>query len=310
MKKILLFTLIMLLSTSLFGCTNGKSEPQFKEEPQQTDEIDKKAVAGLVEDFGKKLQAVSLLAPKDIVNKAMQENYGDFVTPTLLAKWQSDPQHAPGRVASSPWLDRIEIQAVEKSPDGAYEVKGEIIEVTSVEKQSGGAAAKRPITLVVKRIDNRWLIDDVKLGAYGETGPIVYDNTQYGFTFSLPESWKGYTIVTGKWEGLALDDPHGQKTVEEGPIISIRHPQWTSQHPRQDIPIMIFTHPQWNALQQEKFHIGAAPIGPRELGRNSSYVFALPARYNYAFPTGFEEVENILNSNSLHPFEVDPSLQK
>ncbi|MDP1086626.1 hypothetical protein Q6245_30140, partial [Klebsiella pneumoniae] len=68
------------------------------------------------------------------------------------------------------------------------------------------------------------------------------------------------------------------------PMISIRHPDWTSQNPRQDIPIMIFTLAQWNMLQQDEFHIGAAPINPSELGRNTSYVFARPARYNYAFP--------------------------
>ena len=61
-------------------------------------------------------------------------------------------------------------------------------------------------------------------------------------------------------------------------MISIRHPQWTAENPRQDIPIMIFTIEQWNSLQQEKFHIGAAPIGPTELNRNEKYVFAIPAR--------------------------------
>jgi hypothetical protein len=86
-------------------------------------------------------------------------------------------------------------------------------------------------------------------------------------------------------------------------MISIRHPEWTAENPRQDIPIMIFTTAQWNSLQQGKFHIGAAPIGPSELGRNAKYVFALPARYNYAFPTGYEEVESILKSDPLQPIE-------
>lgn len=54
-----------------------------------------------------------------------------------------------------------------------------------------------------------------------------------------------------------------------------------------------------NTLEQEDFHIGAAPIGPKELARNSNYVFALPARYNYAFPTGYEEVEKILEGYPL-----------
>jgi hypothetical protein len=136
--------------------------------------------------------------------------------------------------------------------------------------------------------------DEVAVGAYEETDSIAYENTQYGFSFSLPESWKGYTIVTDKWEGLA---PGDSQVAETGAVINIRHPQWSSEDPRQDIPIMILTLAQWNSLQQEKFYIGAAPIGPSELGRNSEYVFMLPARYNYAFPTGFEAVENILNSS-------------
>jgi hypothetical protein len=129
---------------------------------------------------------------------------------------------------------------------------------------------------------------------------ITYTNDQYGFSFSLPKSWKGYSIINETWEGQSLDSASGEKVVEKGPLLSIRHPEWTSKIPRQDIPIMIFTLDQWNALQQEKFHIGAAPIGPSELGRNSRYVFALPARYNFAYPKGYEEVEDILKGNPLH----------
>jgi hypothetical protein len=66
---------------------------------------------------------------------------------------------------------------------------------------------------------------------------------------------------------------------------------------------MVFTIAQWNDLQNDKFHIGAAPIGPSELGRNSKYVFALPARYNFSFLPGFEEVEDILNGKPLKPTE-------
>ncbi|MFD0697675.1 S-layer homology domain-containing protein [Paenibacillus sp. GCM10027628] len=130
---------------------------------------------------------------------------------------------------------------------------------------------------------------------------IVYGNTQYGFRFTLPDSWKGFTIVTDKWEGLSLGDSQSEKVMESGPMISIRNPTWTSEQPRQDIPLLIFTVAQWNELQQGKFHIGAAPIGPSELIRNANYVFALPARYNFAFPTGYQEVEDILNSKPIHP---------
>ncbi|HWQ42692.1 MAG TPA: M56 family metallopeptidase [Desulfosporosinus sp.] len=133
-----------------------------------------------------------------------------------------------------------------------------------------------------------------------DSNSIVYKNTEYGFSFTLPESWKGYSIVSSQWEGLAIGSQQsGQAVVETGPIISIRDPKWTAQTPRQDIPIMVFTLEQWNSLQKDVFSIGAAPIGPSELGRNNSYVMALPARYQFAFPEGYKEVETILESKPL-----------
>ena len=126
----------------------------------------------------------------------------------------------------------------------------------------------------------------------------IYTNTQYGFSFSLPLSWEGYQIIESKWEGYTPGS-QGDVIVEQGPIISIRHPKWTLANPRQDIPIMVFTLAQWDSLQQDKFHIGAAPIGPSELGSNTKYVFALPARYNFSFLPGYEEVEKILEGNPL-----------
>ena len=127
-----------------------------------------------------------------------------------------------------------------------------------------------------------------------------YNNTEYGFSFTLPASWQGYSIVTLNWEGNMIDVQNGGKV--EGPEILIRHPSWTAGNPRQDIPIMIFTFSQWDLVQQEKLSLGAAPIGPSELGRNTKYIFALPARYNFAFPVGFEEVQQIIDSKSFHAF--------
>lgn len=126
-----------------------------------------------------------------------------------------------------------------------------------------------------------------------------YKNDEYGFTFSLPDTWQGYSVVMDKWQGLTLSEEQGQKATLEGPKIILRNPKWTEKDPYQDIPIMIFTVSQWDDLLKEKFSVGAAPIPPSELGRNSKYVFALPARYNYAFPTGFEEVQQIIDSHPL-----------
>lgn len=132
---------------------------------------------------------------------------------------------------------------------------------------------------------------------------VEYKNTTYGFIFSLPDEWNGYAIVSSRWEGYqTTDTSKGQIISETGTQIYIRHPLWTAKNPRQDIPIMVFTLSQWADLNNDKFHIGAAPINPSELGRNARYVFALPARYNYAFPIGYEEVELILATKPLHPF--------
>ena len=128
---------------------------------------------------------------------------------------------------------------------------------------------------------------------------VEYRNSDLGFSFSLPSSWEGFSVRKSEWEGLKSSDL-GDKVVERGLLISIVHPKSTAQQPRQDIPIMVFTLDQWNSLQNGNFNVGPAPFGPTELGRTAKYVFALPARYNYSFPTGYREVELILEGNPLH----------
>jgi len=128
-----------------------------------------------------------------------------------------------------------------------------------------------------------------------EVAVVKYQNNEYGFVFSLPLSWQNYSIVIEKWNGQMLDS----QAKLTGPKILIRHPEWTAKNMRQDIPIMIFTSDQWKLVEQEKIAVSAAPIGPTELGHNDKYVFALPARYNFAFLPGFEEVEQIMQSNPL-----------
>ncbi|MBS1799214.1 MAG: hypothetical protein JSS95_05255 [Acidobacteria bacterium] len=133
------------------------------------------------------------------------------------------------------------------------------------------------------------------------TGSITYTNRKYGFCFVLPSAWNGYSIVVGRWTGMATDGSSPTPAIH-GPELSIRNPRWTKTNPRQDIPIMIFTRKQWDLVFQEKIAVSAAPIGPSELGRNSRYVFALPPRYNYAFPQGYEEVERIIAGHPLDAF--------
>jgi hypothetical protein len=121
---------------------------------------------------------------------------------------------------------------------------------------------------------------------------VTYTNAQYGFTFTLPAAWAGYSIVTSTWTG------DSQPPVT-GSIISIRNPAWTASVPTQDIPIMVFTPSEWAEVSSGTLAVSAAPIAPSELGQNSQYVFALPARYNYAYPADYQEVETILAGNPL-----------
>jgi hypothetical protein len=82
-------------------------------------------------------------------------------------------------------------------------------------------------------------------------------------------------------------------------MVTIQHPDSTPENPRQGIPIMVLTISQWESLLAQEWQIGAAPILPMEIGRNSQYVFALPPRYNYAFLEGWEEVEEIILGQSI-----------
>src|SRR5579862_6346439 len=129
-----------------------------------------------------------------------------------------------------------------------------------------------------------------------ETASVEY-RSPYGFCFSLPENWRGFSIVKDRWKGVKL---HGDPiVVAEGLLIKIRNPKWSESDPREDIPVMIFTLEQWQSLGRT-FTVSAAPFGPSELGRSGKYVFALPARYNHDLLYGWQEVENIVMGDSFH----------
>ena len=127
---------------------------------------DEEEVIKLVEDFGSTLKNVSLLAPRDAVIRAIEDNYSPYLTEELMQSWIAHPRRAPGRTTSSPWPDRIEINEVERLSEDEYSVKGRIVEVTSTEAEGGGAAAFRPIELSVIKIGNNWLIDKITTGNY------------------------------------------------------------------------------------------------------------------------------------------------
>lgn len=119
---------------------------------------DEAAIRQLVADFGSRLKNVSLLAPAAVLKENLKESYAGRVAPELLAKWQDDPDNAPGRVTSSPWPEAIAINTVEKTADLCYEIKGDIISMTSMEMVSGKIAGKRAVTLQAEKLNGHWLI--------------------------------------------------------------------------------------------------------------------------------------------------------
>jgi hypothetical protein len=168
-KKILSYALVIIVACILLAewiVTNHLAN-------NVSESSDVKEVINVVENFGRKLQAVSLQAPYDILEQSMRKNYSEFVSEDLINKWLNDPLNAPGRLTSSPWPDRIEILDVEKISEDEYQVEGDIIEITSVEQESGGIAAKRPITLKVKKINEKWIINDVTMGEYESTSSMI-----------------------------------------------------------------------------------------------------------------------------------------
>jgi hypothetical protein len=131
-----------------------------------------------------------------------------------------------------------------------------------------------------------------------QSGTFDYTNREYGFRFTLPESWKGYRILWSEWRGNVLTNSGEVARVLRGPRLVIRNPKWTRENPREDMPILIYTIDQWN----EGPVVSAAPFYPEELGRNRKYVFAVPPRWDYDFAEGYEEAEKILTAASLHTF--------
>jgi hypothetical protein len=117
--------------------------------------------------------------------------------------------------------------------------------------------------------------------------PVVYHNKQYDFTFFLPAGWKGYSVLTGQWDG-------GE--AWHGPMIVLRHPHWNADDPYQDIPIMVFTRSQWEADKKGVFATGAGGV-EFEIGHNRKYVFGIHSRFNWGESEGWQEASRIVEQN-------------
>ncbi len=161
MKHITL--IVALLITVPFAACTPLTQPAATQviEPTQTtvsNAGEEAEIRDLVENFGKKLQMVPLLAPD--AAQELQKQYSEFVSPTLLETWMDDVSKAPGRMVSSPWPDRIEITTLTEGSPDKYVVDGSVVEITSTEVGSDEAANRIPVHIVVERTQGHWLITE------------------------------------------------------------------------------------------------------------------------------------------------------
>ncbi len=153
------------------------------------------AVRSHVQEFGSKLQMVSLLASPGVVSAAMQSNYGPYLSPELLAAWQADPSIALGRRTSSPWPDRIEVVSIEQIGEGmVYRVEANVIEMANDGASSTQPFAVQPVTFWVVEQGSAWRITEMEKGSYSE----------------LPHRQS----IVGYWECLPYKNSSGPNTLE------------------------------------------------------------------------------------------------
>lgn len=157
------------------GRTQGGSEPG----------CDVAAARQVVETFGERLKNVSIMGPDSVVAAELRANYGGLVTEHLLDGWLFRPENAPGREASSPWPERIQIDTILTEGAGTCLVHGKIVYLTSLEVTHGGVAALRPVRMTVRQVEgDRWVID-----SYLVTTPAVppHDTSQAAPADGVPQ---------------------------------------------------------------------------------------------------------------------------
>jgi len=126
----------------------------------------------------------------------------------------------------------------------------------------------------------------------------VYRNEHYGLSVNLPKDWTGFTVTE---EADVYAQPPGI-------LLVFTHPKSTAQKPYERLPILIYPISEWPCISEPdgSCYRGAAPFPPGELTRNSSYVFALPPRYNYDFSEGFQALDDAIRAGAVTAFEPVP----
>lgn len=171
---------VLILGTALYVASGpvgelfryglpGPAAPGVGEQPnggsEESSVDEERAVRGVVERFGARLQSVPLSVPdENVIAKQIRKEYGPFVTPELLESWTTNPRNAPGRAVSSPWPEEIKILEAREVEEGLFRVEGKVIYMSSAEIAQGGVAARERVVLSVRKgRDGTWRISEYKV---------------------------------------------------------------------------------------------------------------------------------------------------
>ncbi len=160
-KKVIVLTVVLVVIIGgIFYFSQQKPQEASAPAPQETvPTTDEQAIRNLISQFGDKMKTISLLAPKNELIKSIEDNYGPYISPELLAGWRMHPEWAPGRLTSSPWPSRIKILLLERQDNGSYEAQGKIMEMTSVEEAGGGEIdSGQYAALKIRKQNDKWII--------------------------------------------------------------------------------------------------------------------------------------------------------
>ncbi|MGB9666349.1 MAG: hypothetical protein ACPL2N_03460 [Candidatus Cryosericum sp.] len=88
-------------------------------------------------------------------------NLKRFITARLYQEFTTYTDIVPGKPVSGLYPGSIRIDSLQKIDDVSYTVKGSLILTSGTQTSQNGSAGEKPITLSLKKVSGRWLIDDV-----------------------------------------------------------------------------------------------------------------------------------------------------
>ncbi len=91
----------------------------------------------------------------------VDSNLKRLITERLYQEFTTYTDVIPGRPLLGSYPDSIRIDSVQKLDGTSYTVKGSIVQMQDPHQDWSGSAGEIPITLTLKKVSGRWLIDDV-----------------------------------------------------------------------------------------------------------------------------------------------------